>query len=87
MHTAPDRGTLTLFQTIQESIWLDITIMSDLWAAYGGIQTMRYTHQIANRTYEFVYLVTGALTQDMKNLWKNDKFRNKRVTWDTSHHA
>ena len=68
MHTVPDRGTLTLLPIIQGSIRLDITIMSDLWTAYGGIQTMRYTHQTANRTYEFVYLVTGALTQDVENL-------------------
>ena len=50
MYTVPDRSAATLLPIIQGSIRPGTTIMSDLWAAYGGIQAMGYTHLTVNHT-------------------------------------
>ena len=72
------RDVATLLPIIQGSILPGTTIMSDLWAAYGGIQQIGYTHHTVNHTYHFVDPVTGAHTQNVENSWKNAKTRNKK---------
>ena len=44
MYTVPDRRAATLLPIIQGSIRPGTTIMSDMWAAYGGKQAMGYAH-------------------------------------------
>lgn len=78
MYTVPDRSAATLLPIIQASIRPGTTIMSDLWAAYGGIQAMGYAHLTVNHTYNFVDPVTNAHTQNVENSWKNAKIRNKK---------
>ena len=78
MYTVPDRSGRTLLPIIQQSIAPGTTIMSDMWAAYGGIQAMGFAHLQVNHTYNFVDPQTGAHTQNIENSWKNAKMRNKR---------
>ena len=78
MYTVPDRSEATLLSIIQQSVLPGATIMSDMWAAYGGIAAMGFTHLQVNHTYNFVDPVTGAHTQNIENSWKNAKSRNKR---------
>ena len=87
MFTVPDRSAPTLLPIIQASIRPGTTIMSDLWAAYGGIQAMGYAHLTVNHTYNFVDPVTNAHTQNVENSWKNAKRRNKKTARNTSRHA
>ena len=42
--SAPDRSARTLLPIIQASIAPGTTIMSDIWAAYGGIEAMGFAH-------------------------------------------
>lgn len=78
MFAVPDRSGPTLLPIIQQSIRPGSTVMSDMWAAYGGIGALGYTHLQVNHTYNFVDPVTGAHTQNIENSWKNAKMRNKR---------
>ena len=80
MFAVPDRSAQTLLPIIQQSILPGTTIMSDMWAAYGGIAAMPmgYQHLQVNHTYNFVDPATGAHTQNVENSWKNAKMRNKR---------
>ena len=78
MFTVPDRSGATLLPIIQQSIAPGTTIMSDMWAAYGGIAAMGFAHLQVNHTYNFVDPQTGAHTQNVENSWKNAKLRNKR---------
>ena len=78
MFTVPDRSGPILLPIIQQSILPGTTIMSDMWAAYGGIAAMGFQHLQVNHTYNFVDPVTGAHTQNVECSWKNAKMRNKR---------
>ena len=78
MYTVPDRSGPTLLPIIQQSIAPGTIIMSDMWAAYGGINAMGFAHLQVNHTYNFVDPQTGAHTQNIENSWKNAKQRNKR---------
>ena len=42
MYAVPDRSARTLLPIIQASIAPGTTIMSDMWAAYGGIAAMGF---------------------------------------------
>ena len=72
LYAVDRRDAATLLPIIQGSILPGTTIMSDLWAAYGGIQQMGY------HTYNFIDPITGAHTQNVENSWKNAKTRNKK---------
>ena len=78
MFTVPDRSAQTLLPIIQQSILPGTTIMSDMWAAYGGIGAMGFQHLQVNHTYNFVDPNTGAHTQNVENSWMCAKKRNKR---------
>ena len=78
MYAVPDRSGPTLLPIIQQAIAPGSTIMSDMWAAYGGIEAMGFAHLQVNHTYNFVDPVTEAHTQNIENAWKNSKMRNKR---------
>ena len=78
MYAVPDRSGPTLVPIIQQAIAPGSTIMSDMWAAYGGIQVMGFAHLQVNHTYNFIDPDTGAHTQNIENAWKNAKLRNKR---------
>ena len=78
MYTVPDRSGPTLLPIIQQVIAPGTTIMSDMWAAYGGINAMGFAHLQVNHTYNFIDPQTGAHTQNIENSWKNTKQRNKR---------
>ena len=78
LFTVPDRSGPTLLPIIQGSIRAGSTIMSDMWAAYGGIGALGFTHLQVNHTFNFVDPNTGAHTQNVENNWKNAKMRNKR---------
>ena len=78
LFAVPDRSAATLLPIIQGSIRPGSTIMSDMWAAYGGIGALGFTHLQVNHTYNFVDPVTRAHTQNVENNWKNAKMRNKR---------
>jgi transposase-like protein len=78
LFAVPDRSGPTLLPIIQGSIRAGTTIMSDMWAAYGGIGNLGFTHLQVNHTYNFVDPATGAHTQNVENSWKNAKMRNKR---------
>ena len=78
LYTVPDRSGPTLLPIIQGAFRAGTTIMSDMWAAYGGINAMGFAHLQVNHTYNFVDPVTGAHTQNVENNWKNAKTRNKR---------
>ena len=78
MYTVPDRSGPTLLPIIQQVIVPGTKIMSDVWEGYGGINAMGFGHLKVNHTYNFVDPQTGAHTQNIENLWKNTKQRNKR---------
>ena len=44
MYSVPDRSGPTLLQIIQQVIAPGTAIMSDIWAAYGGVNDMGFGH-------------------------------------------
>ena len=82
-----DRLGRTLLPIIQQSIAAGTTIMSDMWAAYGGIAAMRFAHLQVNHTYNFVDPGTGAHTQNIENSWKNAKMRNQQQHGTHTHRS
>ena len=50
MYAVPNRSAATLMQIIQHSILPGTTVMSDLWRAYGGINTMGFKHFTVNHS-------------------------------------
>ena len=54
MYIIPERGAATLLPIDLKSwsIPPGITMMSDLWTAYGGIKAMGYTHVTVNHNME-----------------------------------
>ena len=54
MYSIPDRSAQTLLPIIQATIRPGTTIMSDMWAAYGGIAAMGFQHLTVNHTLNFV---------------------------------
>ena len=78
MYSIPDRSAQTLLPIIQATIRPGTTIMSDMWAAYGGIAAMGFQHLTVNHTLNFVDPQTGVHTQSVERSWKSAKERNKR---------
>ena len=78
MYAVPNRSAQTLLPIIQASIRPGTTIMSDMWAAYGGIAAMGFNHLTVNHKLHFVDPQTGAHTQHVERSWKSGKERNKR---------
>ena len=54
-------------------------IMSDCWAAYGGIENMpeQYMHMTVNHSVNFVDPITFANTQLIEGTWSHFKARHK----------
>lgn len=84
LYAVPDRRATTLLPIIAESIRPGSTIISDSWAAYGGIANLNqhFTHLTVNHTYNFVDPNTGAHTQTVERGWNGYKARN-RARWGT----
>ena len=78
MHPVREKGAAALLPIMQGSIRPDSTITSDLWAAYGGLQAIGYTHLTVNHTKEFVDTVTRAYIKSVDISWKNAKLGNKK---------
>jgi transposase-like protein len=78
----PDRTANTLMNVIQTRIRPGTIILSDMWAAYAGIQQLgpqfQFQHLIVNHTVNFVNPANGAHTQNIENMWYRAKKRNKR---------
>ena len=66
MHAVPNRSAATLMPIIQDSILPGTTVMSDLWRAYGGVNTMGFNHFTVKHSVNFVDPVTGAHTKCRK---------------------
>jgi len=73
------RDAVTLLPIIQKHIRPGTTIMSDGWAAYGGIANMPelYEHYKVNHSENFVDPTTGAHTQTIESTWSHFKSRHK----------
>lgn len=74
----PKRDAVTLMPIIHEMILPGTTIMSDMWAAYNGINNGGFAHLTVNHSYNFVDPTSGAHTQNIERLWRSAKERNKR---------
>lgn len=73
LYTVPDRGAATLVLMRQECILPGTMIMSDLWAAYRGIQAMVYSLLSVKHTYEL-------LTPSRSPRTNHGEFMKKRET-------
>jgi len=73
------RNADTLLPLIEQYILPGTTIISDCWAAYGGIERMQqqYTHYNVNHSQNFVDPVTGAHTNTIEGTWAYFKCRHK----------
>jgi len=73
------RNADTLLPLIAEHILPETTIISDCWAAYGGIERMQkeYSHYTVNHSQNFVDPATGAHTNTIEGTWANFKCRHK----------
>lgn len=69
----------TLLPIITEHILPETTIMSDSWAAYGGIERLGcfFRHLTVNHSVNFVDPDTGAHTQTIEGTWSHFKARHK----------
>jgi len=73
------RDAATLLSLIGKHILPNTTIISDCWAAYGGIESMQksYAHYTVNHSQNFVDPTTGAPTNTIEGTWANFKSRHK----------
>lgn len=81
MYAVPDRKKGTLIETIKACIRPGTTIFSDEWKSYNEIPHLEgynFEHYTVNHSKNFVDPITGAHTQNIENLWKCAKMRNKR---------
>lgn len=79
LYAVSDRSANTLLPIIQTCVRPGTTIMSDLWAAYNGMQNLpQYTHLTVNHSIQFINPVNGANTQKIESTWNQAKQRNKR---------
>lgn len=78
MYLVPDRSANTLLPIIRDSIRPGTTIMSDLWASYGGIRAMGFQHLTVNHSLNFVDPITGAHTQKIESNWNKAKARHRK---------
>ena len=81
MYVVPNRTKETLLTTVKACIRPGSTIYSDKWKAYDDIPHLEgydFQHYTVNHSENFVDPETGAHTQNIENLWKCAKMRNKR---------
>lgn len=79
------RDAATLLPIIARHVREGTTIISDGWAAYGGIQRIQmiqsgnqaYSHFVVNHSENFVDPATGAHTQTIEGTWSQFKARHK----------
>ena len=79
------RNAETLLPLIARFIKQGSTVISDGWAAYGGIDRIRmlqtnetaYSHFVVNHSENFVDPETGAHTQTIEGTWAQFKSRHK----------
>ena len=79
------RDAATLLPIIAKHVLNGTTIISDGWAAYGGIERIRmlqtnetaYSHFVVNHSKNFVDPETGAHTQTIEGTWAQFKSRHK----------
>ena len=84
MYTVPDRSAATLLPIIAQSILPGSAVMSDLWAAHGGIGALGFQHLTVNHSINFVGPVTGAHTKFRISL-EECQAEEQKATWNTSH--
>ena len=81
------RDAATLLPIIDRHILAGTTIMSDGWAAYGGIKRMNrdYSHFTVIHSENFIDPDTGAHTQSIKSTWSHFKARHKEERGTARH--
>lgn len=79
------RDAATLLPLIEEWVEPGSIVVSDMWAAYGGVANLPggYQHATVNHSLHFVDPVTGTHTQNVEGQWSQVK-RKFRVMNGTS---
>jgi hypothetical protein len=67
------RDAATLTALIHKWIHPGTTIISDCWAAYRDIGSLRYEHRTVNHSISFVDPNTGAHTNTIEGIWSQVK--------------
>ena len=74
-----DRSAQTLLPIIQENCLPGTTIYSDGWAAYNGITSLGFQHEVVMHQHEFIVAGTDIHTNNVENFWKRCKTKLKRM--------
>ena len=69
MELVPRRNAATLLPLIQQYVLPSMTIWSDEWAAYNGLDALGCMHQTVNHRKIYVDLVTGVHTNHIGSRW------------------
>ena len=68
LFAVPDHSAATLIPLVRDNVLPGSTVMSDQWAAYGGLANF-FQHQTVNHMVNFIDPATGAHTQGVERLW------------------
>ena len=87
------RNADTLLPLLKMHVAPGTTVISDGWAAYGGIDRIRelqtgnpaYSHFVVNHSENFVDPDTGAHTQTIEGTWSHFKARHKEERGTARH--
>lgn len=75
----PNRSAAAFLSSIETNAAKESLIWTDEWAAYNRLNEMRYLHNTANHSENFINQETGANTQIIERLWKEGKIKLKAM--------
>lgn len=80
----PRRDAATLLPIIQQWVFPNTTVWSDMWAAYNNLGQLGYQHGTVNHSLNFVDPVTGVCTNRVEAMWQRSKSKFKAMHGPTN---